>query len=129
MQGKVAEKWRSLEATYRREASKVADSRRRATQTGACIAEEDSVAYQSQWHLWGLFRQINRGSSADQLEQEGMGIVTESAAPGVQPAAPDSSQVAAHDASPQDKTDTQWCPPTLPGTHYFCYVFNDDIIL
>ena len=57
-----------------------------------------------------------KGSNADQLEQEGMGIVTESAAPGVQPTAAENSQSAASDDTPHDLTGTQWCPQDLPGT-------------
>lgn len=105
---KVADKWRSLENKYRAEAKQVAESKKQSTQTGACINEEDSVAYQSGWHLWELFRQINKGSSADQLEQEGMGIVTESATPGIQPAAAEIELI--------EGSDARWCRQDVAGT-------------
>ena len=109
---------RSLEAKHRQEAQKVSSSRKQAAQTGASIAQEDSAAYQGDWHLWDIFRQMVKGSNADQLEQEGMGIVSQSAVPGVQPAVPKSSQSAPSDDTQQDLTDTPWCPQDLPNAHH-----------
>ena len=67
--------------------------------------QEESVAFQSQWHLWDIFRQINKGSNADQLEQEDMGIVTESATPGARPA----TAAGSHGHTPQELPGTSCC--------------------
>ncbi len=104
---KVGEKWRNLENKCRAEALKVSDGKKQLTQTGSSVTEEESVAYQSQWHLWDTFRNINKGSKADQLEQQSMGTVTESAAPGVQSARPNTTNV--QNSSPTDLTGNICC--------------------
>ena len=114
----VGNKMRSLEAKHRQDARKVSSSKSQATQTGSSIDEEESLAYKSEWHLQDIFWQSVRGSNADQLEQEGMGIVTESATPGIQHAAPENSQSAATDENIQNPTSTWWCPQNLLGTHW-----------
>ena len=76
----VGSKWRNLKAKYNVEAHKVNEVKQQQHETGAAYKEDQSKQYTSNWHLFDIFRDINRGSHADPMEQAALGIDSESKA-------------------------------------------------
>jgi hypothetical protein len=77
-------KWRSLKATYVKEAAKARKHNRSLSETGQPTDQTDM--FQSKWHLHAVWYECCvKGNKADEDEQTGTDIVQRSALPGVHP--------------------------------------------